>query len=167
MSEELQNNLERNTPAIRVTVESRARGVGSSRLAHVIAFLIAKIGYSDVQLVSSKSEFLPNERPDADEEIAAMGKQPIQIVEMVIFDGGHHAPRQVYSHQVGPISPLMQETDLRVRTLFDAIKHGDEDHQAWLRAAIDAHFAGKPKPEYVAGKSSKDKPAADVEHHPV
>ncbi len=25
-------------------------------------------------------------------------------------------------------------------TLFEAIKHGDEAHQEWLRAAIDAHF---------------------------
>ena len=26
-------------------------------------------------------------------------------------------------------------------TLFDAIKHGDEAHQAWLKTAIDQHFA--------------------------
>lgn len=26
-------------------------------------------------------------------------------------------------------------------SLFDAIKHGDAEHQAWLRLAIDAHFA--------------------------
>ena len=29
-------------------------------------------------------------------------------------------------------------------SLFEAIKHGDQDHQDWLRQAIDDHFAGKP-----------------------
>jgi len=33
-----------------------------------------------------------------------------------------------------------------VATLFDAIKHGDRVHQAWLKEAIDNHFAGKPVP---------------------
>jgi len=27
-----------------------------------------------------------------------------------------------------------------VTTLFEAIKHSDEDHQRWLKAAIDKHF---------------------------
>lgn len=26
-------------------------------------------------------------------------------------------------------------------TLFDAIKHGDEEHQSWLKEAIDKHFS--------------------------
>lgn len=30
--------------------------------------------------------------------------------------------------------------------LFDAIKHGDAEHQAWLREAIRNHFDGKPIP---------------------
>lgn len=29
-------------------------------------------------------------------------------------------------------------------TLFDAIAHGDEAHRAWLKQAIDDHFAGRP-----------------------
>lgn len=29
----------------------------------------------------------------------------------------------------------------RVSTLFDAIKHGDEEHQWWLKQAIEDHFA--------------------------
>lgn len=33
---------------------------------------------------------------------------------------------------------------LRIETLFDAIKHGDEVHRAWLRQAIDDHFSGRP-----------------------
>jgi hypothetical protein len=34
----------------------------------------------------------------------------------------------------------------RVAALFDAIKHGDAEHQAWLKNAIVAHFAGEPVP---------------------
>lgn len=30
--------------------------------------------------------------------------------------------------------------------LFEFIKHGDDDHQAWLREAIEAFAAGLPKP---------------------
>ena len=29
-------------------------------------------------------------------------------------------------------------------SLFAAIQHGDEQHKAWLRKAIDDHFSGKP-----------------------
>jgi hypothetical protein len=35
-------------------------------------------------------------------------------------------------------------------TLFDAIKHGDAKHQAWLLSAIEAHFAGLPVPREPA-----------------
>lgn len=31
-------------------------------------------------------------------------------------------------------------------SLFAAIQHGDAEHRAWLKEAIDAHFAGKPVP---------------------
>jgi len=33
-----------------------------------------------------------------------------------------------------------------VDTLFDAIKHGDQDHQDWLKEAIECHFSGRPIP---------------------
>lgn len=36
--------------------------------------------------------------------------------------------------------------DGRAATLFDAIAHGDEVHRAWLKEAIECHFAGKPVP---------------------
>lgn len=36
-------------------------------------------------------------------------------------------------------------------SLFTAIKHGDDDHQAWLAEAIAAHFAGEPVPEPRGG----------------
>ena len=30
-----------------------------------------------------------------------------------------------------------------VDSLFDAIAHGDDEHRAWLKKAIDDHFAGR------------------------
>jgi len=45
----------------------------------------------------------------------------------------------------------------KINTLFDAIKHGDPAHQAWLKSAIDAHFACDVIPEYT-GAGPKDKP---------
>lgn len=35
------------------------------------------------------------------------------------------------------------EQEKKIATLFDAIAHGDEKHRAWLKQAIQDHFAGK------------------------
>lgn len=43
-----------------------------------------------------------------------------------------------------------------IGTLFDAIKHGDDDHKTWLKEAIDAHFAGQPVPR-PRGQGNKEK----------
>lgn len=32
---------------------------------------------------------------------------------------------------------------VKIETLFDAVKHGDEEHQRWLKEAIDSHFKEK------------------------
>jgi hypothetical protein len=34
----------------------------------------------------------------------------------------------------------------KVETLFFVIAHGDNEHRAWLKKAIDDHFNGKKKP---------------------
>lgn len=31
--------------------------------------------------------------------------------------------------------------------LFEFLAHGDDEHRAWLKQAILAFFAGKPRPE--------------------
>lgn len=52
----------------------------------------------------------------------------------------------------------MEETDLlkqRIDTLFDDIKHGDLDHQNWLKKAILDHFAGNPV-DPPTGKGTKE-----------
>jgi hypothetical protein len=43
----------------------------------------------------------------------------------------------------------------RLETLFEAIKHGDDAHQAWLREAIAAHCAGLPVPAPTGGGSKE------------
>lgn len=43
-----------------------------------------------------------------------------------------------------PLNPLFtSDREKRIETLFDAIKHGDEAHRAWLKQAIEDHFAGR------------------------
>jgi hypothetical protein len=38
----------------------------------------------------------------------------------------------------------VHDTLQRDQRLFDVIAHGSEEHRAWLRKAIDDHFAGRP-----------------------
>lgn len=50
---------------------------------------------------------------------------------------------------------MRSEMESRQATLFDAIKHGDANHQAWLKGAISAHFSGKEIPKYVPNKKDE------------
>jgi hypothetical protein len=34
-------------------------------------------------------------------------------------------------------------------SMFQALRHGDQGHQDWLKAAILAHMKGEPKPVFV------------------
>jgi hypothetical protein len=43
----------------------------------------------------------------------------------------------------------------RVAALYDALKHGDDDHKAWLKEALAAHFAGMPVPPPRKAKKAK------------
>lgn len=49
----------------------------------------------------------------------------------------------------------------KVALLYDAIKHGDDVHKAWLKEAIDNHFAGLPVPP-PTGKGTEGQRAALV-----
>ncbi len=42
------------------------------------------------------------------------------------------------------LADALEAPDSAVTSLFDAIAHGDEVHRAWLKRAIDDHFAGRP-----------------------
>jgi hypothetical protein len=58
-----------------------------------------------------------------------------------------------YGFEVTPAAMPVAED--KAATLFDAIKHGDEAHQSWLKEAITAHFAGEAVPGVVM-KASDD-----------
>lgn len=45
------------------------------------------------------------------------------------------------------IKRLKSVADKKAEDLFNAIAHGDEKHRAWLKAAVDAFYQGKPIPE--------------------
>lgn len=47
--------------------------------------------------------------------------------------------RDFVSLQRGDVQQICKRVE-KIETLFDAIKHGDEKHQAWLKEAIEKHF---------------------------
>lgn len=47
----------------------------------------------------------------------------------------------------GRVTMELEELEAKVESLFDAIKHGDKEHKAWLKEAIKCHFMGKPIPK--------------------
>lgn len=49
----------------------------------------------------------------------------------------------------------IQELKSKIDSLYDVLAHGDEDHKAWLKKAINAHFSGQPKPEYQPSLNEK------------
>jgi hypothetical protein len=49
-----------------------------------------------------------------------------------------------------------------IESLHAAIAHGDEDHRAWLKDAINAHFAGQPIPA-PRGMGTKERRIAELE----
>jgi hypothetical protein len=59
----------------------------------------------------------------------------------------------------GQAAVRLRALSVRVGTLFEAIKHGDDEHMRWLRKAIEDHFAGRTV-ERVAGSGSAEKIAA-------
>lgn len=48
-----------------------------------------------------------------------------------------------------------QELQDKINSLYDVLAHGDDDHKAWLKKAIDAHFSGQPKPDYQPSLNEK------------
>lgn len=63
---------------------------------------------------------------------------------------GEHTNLNRIIAQIGRLSSRPpQDTFLQgieAERLFLAIQHGDDDHRAWLKEAITAHFDGRPVP---------------------
>jgi hypothetical protein len=62
---------------------------------------------------------------------------------------------------IASLSSIPAQQEDRER-LFQALRHGDEDHQAWLREAIEAFAAGHPTPA-PRGQGNKEKRIAELE----
>jgi hypothetical protein len=58
------------------------------------------------------------------------------------------------------ILAAVAEAETRAATLFDAVAHGDEAHRAWLKKAIEDHFAGRAV-ERPAGVGRTDAAVAE------
>lgn len=103
-----------------------------------------------------------------------MAGQSSEIARMMAQDkslrqADHNPPRDdLYFWPTPEQTPEWQAADLiqslttensalreQVGSLFNAIAHGDEDHRAWLKEAIDAHFTGEAVPP-CQGKGRKE-----------
>lgn len=90
---------------------------------------------------------------------SAMGKGPIKeyppsdgavtLVEGKLCEAYHLG-------QASQPAPPEGEPNFAAR-LFEFIKHGDEEHQAWLREAIVAFLAGAPRPATRLGHAARQK----------
>lgn len=54
--------------------------------------------------------------------------------------------REMADRRIAVMEAILADYEAQA-SLFDAIAHGDNGHRAWLKEAIDAHFAGQPVPE--------------------
>ena len=64
-------------------------------------------------------------------------------------------------NQVGKVFQMAQ-VNLNPRDLFNALKHGDADHQRWLKMALYDYFAGREITP-VFGHSNKDLKIMELE----
>lgn len=58
----------------------------------------------------------------------------------------HHDTQQAIYHVLRLIQSKDKELEqlrAKLSTLFEAIKHGDEKHQLWLKDAIEKHIRGE------------------------
>lgn len=57
----------------------------------------------------------------------------------------------LYCSHIKKDSPVVKKlSDSEIFELYEFIKHGGEDHKAWLKEALFAFFNDKEKPEYKA-----------------
>lgn len=56
---------------------------------------------------------------------------------------GYYDRDDAIADAVESLAPRDSAPADRSATLFDAIKHGDDKHRAWLKQAIEDHFAGR------------------------
>lgn len=60
-----------------------------------------------------------------------------------------------YAHDRPALDFALLKHLARCDSLYDAIAHGDDNHRAWLKQAIENHFAGKPVQPESKGSNAK------------
>lgn len=103
--------------------------------------------------LSERMEYWQKRSESAETEIDELDDQePVGTCKVWNPDGsGEHKElwgienlthgQQVYARPVPAKSVIPVFSS---NTLFDAIAHGDDDHRAWLKTALDSFFDGKP-----------------------
>lgn len=110
-----------------------------------------------------RADFLPSSRTDfreaARERLSAtQSSHPLSEMTKLDEEFG------LYDDEAVPLSPNATQsshTDLSADKLFSLIAHGDDEHRAWLKEAIDAAYAGEPVPE-CRGSGRKEALIADL-----
>lgn len=49
-----------------------------------------------------------------------------------------------------------------IEGLYNYLKHGDQDHQDWLKESIESYYYNKPVPE-IKGSGNKEKMIQDLQ----
>jgi diadenosine tetraphosphatase ApaH/serine/threonine PP2A family protein phosphatase len=80
-----------------------------------------------------------------DRELRRFRAEDSDVLRMMYGQSADHRQALIREEE-GGFARGVRDTSNLVDTLFGAIKHGDEEHQAWLREAINCHFDGRPVP---------------------
>src|SRR5262245_37177452 len=97
----------------------------------------------------------PMTRPDAVSDLVERNTRVARRYDELMREGKH-------GHYETLFRVVNEEVRSLSASLFETIKHGDAEHQAWLQEAIDAHFVGKQVPP-PSGSSNKEKRIAELE----
>lgn len=76
--------------------------------------------------------------------------------------GSHHAEEYFTAIELDLLATVREREALSA-SLFEAIKHGDQEHQDWLQKAIADHFAGRPvgRPEGSGNREALEQAKAE------
>ena len=88
----------------------------------------------DSKFSSEEVQRLWNCIADRDENIEKLEAENAELDEQM------QELAKMGDEKAAEIQADLTASEKKVESLFDAIKHGDDNHQAWLRKAIQEHF---------------------------
>lgn len=83
------------------------------------------------------------------DELAAQLAQAVTAKASAVSQSEHHLRMRLSTERAADdifrknchLLDVVKQWKEKVDSLFDAIKHGDENHQKWLKAEIEKHFS--------------------------